>query len=271
MQLGTPEGAPVVALHGSPGSRHDFSNQDEVAAARGVRLIVPDRPGFGHSTYDPNRSFASWADDVAQLADHLGLQQFGVLGVSSGGPNAAACARFIADRLTGCAIVSGPAPSDAGIPSDGMQPANRVAHRLGRFAPGLLVPLIALGLRRGRRAPEEMVAWLARSLPPSDAAVLGRAEVRELMVRNARRPYAATAARAAVQDFRLELRPWGFRLEDIKMHVHVWHGDADRNVLFASGAFQARAIPNSTFHPLAEEGHALFHDHFDQIVDNVIP
>jgi pimeloyl-ACP methyl ester carboxylesterase len=110
-----------------------------------------------------------------------------------------------------------------------MQPANRVAHRLGRT------------------------------------------EVQELLVRNARRPYAATAARAAVQDFRLELRPWGFRLEDIEIHVHVWHGDADRNVLVANGAFQARAIPNSTFHLLADEGHALFHDHFDQIVDNVIP
>ncbi|HEY5171410.1 MAG TPA: alpha/beta hydrolase [Acidimicrobiia bacterium] len=270
LQLGTPEGVPVFAFHGSPGSRYDFANQDAVAGERGVRLIVPDRPGYGHSTYDPNRSFASWAEDVGQLADQLGLEEFGVLGVSSGGPNAAACARFIGDRLTGCAIVSGPAPSDAGIAPDGMLPANRVAHRLCRVAPGLLVPLMALGLRRGRRAPEEMVSWMVRSLPSPDAAVLGRPEVRDLMVSNARRPLAATAARAAVQDFRLELRPWGFRLEDIKIQVHVWHGDTDRNVLVANGAYQARTIPNSTLHLLAGEGHALFHDHFDQILDNVI-
>jgi pimeloyl-ACP methyl ester carboxylesterase len=270
VQLGAPDGAPVIAFHGSPGSRYDFSNQNEVAVARRVRLIVVDRPGFGHSTYDPNRSFESWSDDVRQLADQLGPAQFGVVGVSSGGPNAAACARFIGDRLNGCAVVSGPAPPDADVASDGMLPANRVAHRLCRVAPGLLVPLIALGLRRGRRAPEEMVAWMVRSLPPADAAVLGRAEVRDLMVRNARRPYAPTAARAAVQDFRMEIRSWDFRLGDIKIPVHVWHGDADRNVLVANGTYQAGAIPNSTLYLLADEGHALFHDHFDQILDNLV-
>jgi pimeloyl-ACP methyl ester carboxylesterase len=270
VQLGAPDGAPVFAFHGSPGSRYDFSNQNEVAVERGVRLIVADRPGFGHSTYDPNRSFESWSDDVGQLADQLGLAQFGVLGVSSGGPNAAACARFIGDRLTGCAIVSGPAPSDTGVALNGMLPANRLAHRLCRVAPGLLVPLIGLGLRRGRRSPEEMVTWMARSLPPPDAAVLRRAEVRDLMVRNARRPFAATAARASVQDFKMEIRSWGFRLDDIKIPVHVWHGDADRNVLVANGVYQADTIPNSTLHLLADEGHALFHDHFDQILDHVV-
>ncbi len=114
-----------------------------------------------------------------------------------------------------------------------------------------------------------MVAWLARSLPPSDVAVLSRPAIRELMVRNARRPFAATAARACVQDFTLEIRPWGFALEDIKMHVHVWHGEADRNVPVGNGAYVAATVHNATFHRLPEEGHALFHDHFAELLDGV--
>lgn len=269
VEYGDPDGVPVFAFHGSPGSRHDFSNQGDIAAERGVRLIVPDRPGFGHSTFDPNRTFASWAGDVGQLADRLGLDKFGVLGISSGAPNAVACARFIADRLTGCAVVSGPAPPEACISTDGMQRANRMAYQLCRRAPWLLVPVIAFGLRRGRRDPDGMVAWLTRSLPPPDAAVIRRPDVRDLMVRNARRPFAATAARAAVQDFTLEAHPWGFRLDDITARVGIWHGDADRNVPVANGAYQASAIADSTLHLLAGQGHALFHDHFDQILDSV--
>src|SRR5438309_1703719 len=114
-----------------------FAPQSETAARHGVRLIAPDRPGYGHSTYHPGRTYETWARDVGQLADHLGLDRFAVLGHSSGGPNAAACARFLGDRLVGCAIVSGPAPPEAKVTKDEMLRANRIAHRLAPLVPGL--------------------------------------------------------------------------------------------------------------------------------------
>jgi pimeloyl-ACP methyl ester carboxylesterase len=84
------------------------------------------------------------------------------------------------------------------------------------------------------------------------------------------RPLSATAGRAGVQDVRLERRPWGFRLEDIECPVHVWHGEADRNVLIAHGAYQANAIPDATFHRLPDEGHWLVFSHFTEILDAAI-
>ena len=113
-EYGTRDGVPVVAFHGSPGTRHFFAPLSEIAARNGVRLIATDRPGYGHSTYHPGRSYKTWAGDVAQLADHLEVDRFAVVGASSGGPNAAGCAGFLGERVIGCAIVSGPAPPKPG-------------------------------------------------------------------------------------------------------------------------------------------------------------
>ena len=137
IEYGSPDGVPVVALHGSPGTRHLFAPLADTSLGRGVRLIAPDRPGYGHSTYHPSRTYESWARDVGQLADHLGVNRFGVIGTSSGGPNAAGCARFLGDRLLGCAIVSGPAPPDADISTRELLRSNRVFQRLTRTAPRL--------------------------------------------------------------------------------------------------------------------------------------
>ena len=52
---GDPGGRPVVAFHGTPGSRRQLAGADPVAAAAGVRLVLPDRPGYGHSSRAPRR------------------------------------------------------------------------------------------------------------------------------------------------------------------------------------------------------------------------
>src|SRR6186713_1070835 len=41
---------PVVLLHGSPGSHHDFDRLSPPLAERGFALYAPDLPGFGASS-----------------------------------------------------------------------------------------------------------------------------------------------------------------------------------------------------------------------------
>jgi pimeloyl-ACP methyl ester carboxylesterase len=268
IEYGLGDGAPVLAFHGSPGTRYHFAGLTDVAARKGARLIAPDRPGYGHSTYDPARSYESWARDVEQLADHLGIEGFAVIGHSSGGPNAAACARFLGDRLVGCAIVSGIAPPEANVAKHAMLLMNRITQRLAPVAPRLLGIAATAGLRQGQRDPEKALAWMRRILPPRDAALIERPELRAALRADMER-VASTAGRAAVQDVELELRPWGFRLRDIAIPVHVWHGDLDRNVVVESGIYQANEIPHATLHELSDEGHWLVYDHFDEILDCV--
>jgi pimeloyl-ACP methyl ester carboxylesterase len=268
-EFGATDGALVVALHGSPGSHSNFAPVGAVAAREGVRLIALDRPGYGHSTFDPGRTYERSAADIAELADHLDLEAFGVLGWSSGGPNAASCARYLGSRVSGCAIVSGPAPPEAQVSTEGTRRVNRVAKRFEVLAPALMSPLFQAALRRGRRSPEKSLAWMQRHLPACDARVIERDAVRAHWVADIARPVSSTAGRAAVQDIGMEARPWGFDLGEIECPVHVWHGDADDTVTVANGTYQATAIPRATLHEIRGEGHWLVYEHFAEILGSL--
>ncbi len=47
LELGDPEGSPVLYFHGYPGSRLEGRLAAGAARRHGLRLIAPDRPGFG--------------------------------------------------------------------------------------------------------------------------------------------------------------------------------------------------------------------------------
>ena len=59
-----------------------------------VRLVAANRPGYGAST-PAAPSYRRVADDTAELADSLGIEHFGVLGMSVGGTFALACAALL--------------------------------------------------------------------------------------------------------------------------------------------------------------------------------
>src|ERR1039457_6640174 len=90
--LGAPEGKPVFLLHGTPGSRYGPRPRGIILYRLGIRLITYDRPGYSGSDRNRGRSVADAADDVAAIADALGIDRFSVVGRSGGGPHALACA-----------------------------------------------------------------------------------------------------------------------------------------------------------------------------------
>src|ERR1051326_4426999 len=71
---------PVFLLHGYPDSRLVRHPDDALTASLGVRLVIPDRPGIGLSSFKPARSLLERSDDITALADALGLARFAVLG-----------------------------------------------------------------------------------------------------------------------------------------------------------------------------------------------
>ncbi len=104
---GRADGPVVVYLHGAPGSRLDVSALDHAFTDEGVRVLSVDRPGYGSSTPQPGRSMDQFPADVAAVADHLGIERFAVVGLSSGGPYSIALATLLPDRVVGCGVMSG--------------------------------------------------------------------------------------------------------------------------------------------------------------------
>ena len=127
LERGDPEGPTVFVFHGTPGSRSKCrSTSVRSNAAERVRFIAVDRPGFGRSGYQRARRLADWASDIACLADHLNVTTFSVVGISGGGPHAAACARFLPRRVRGVGIVSGVGPLAEPRANEGMMLLNRL-------------------------------------------------------------------------------------------------------------------------------------------------
>ena len=269
-ELGEPTGWPVFGFHGTPGSRLQLAVDDAPLTARGVRLVLVDRPGYGLSSFQPGRRLVDWPVDVARLADHLGIERLSVIGVSGGGPHAAVCAALLSDRVERAAIVSGVGPlSDPGA-AEGMMRTNQVIARLARRRSKILLVTSAMQIGIVRRWPDRAIDLMAKQLPPADVEILQRPEVRALFVNDARHA-SLTASRAQAQDFELFASPWGFGLGEIAIPVHLWQGDADRNVPVSHARLQHQAIPGSVLHEYPGEGHLLFIDRVDEIVTAITP
>jgi pimeloyl-ACP methyl ester carboxylesterase len=98
---------PVVLLvHGSPGHKEDFKRIAPGLAGT-YRVIVPDLPGFGHSTHDlPAYSFRAHADYLLQMMDKLGIRRFHLVGFSMGGGVVLEIADHAPERVASVTMLS---------------------------------------------------------------------------------------------------------------------------------------------------------------------
>src|SRR5690242_9051910 len=144
---GDPSGQPVLMFHGSPGSRVQSHPDVSIARELGLRVLTVDRPGYGLSDRHPGRALLDWPADVEALADALGLGRFPIIGVSGGGPHAAACAFRLPHRVTRLALASSAGPFDVPELISWVKLADRMMFPLARRAPGLLGWLLSALLR----------------------------------------------------------------------------------------------------------------------------
>jgi pimeloyl-ACP methyl ester carboxylesterase len=267
---GDPEGWPIFYFHGFPGSRLEAQLADRVAARMGIRLIALDRPGFGLSDFKPRRTIFEWPDDVVKIADALRINRFATIGVSGGGPYAAACARKIPQRLTAVAIVCGLGPLDTPNGTDRMVRTNHLIFFLGRRLPWLAKISLWRIAYQVRRNPEGTLRRMIVALPDPDKAVLARPEVKTAMKDNVVEAFRG-GSRGAACELLLYTRPWGFLLEDIATRVNLWHGEQDVSVPPTMGQYQARTIPNcrAIFYP--GEGHfSLVINHMEEVLSGLL-
>ncbi len=264
-EYGDPGGTPAFYFHGHPGSRLESRFADEASADAGLRVIALDRPGYGLSDFQPGRRILDWPRDVAEAADALGLDRFGVLGSSGGGPYALACAHELPERVTTAGVISGVGPYDVPGATDGMRWQNRVGFQLGARFPPLARLIMASMERQLRRRPGRTLDAIAQAMSPRDAELARRPEVREILAADIAEAF-RQGSRGAALDVVLLGRPWGFRPGEIEPEVLLWHGERDVLVPPPMARHVAGELPNcrATFFP--DEGHLLFVEHRREIV-----
>jgi pimeloyl-ACP methyl ester carboxylesterase len=268
-EFGAAAGMPVVYCHGFPGSRLEAAFADGVASSLGVRIIAIDRPGIGASDACPDRTILDWTDDVGDLAEHLRLDAFCVLGVSGGAPYALACAYRLAARIRSVAIVSGLGPPEW---LSRTSPASTcgLGLRAIRLLPSMASVLAgALGFA-ARHASPLLLALLSARAPALDRRALGHAEFRSMLATSLREAFRNGSSGAAT-DLSVLARSWGFSLGGLRRPIQLWHGEQDRVVPATMGHCLQRARPDCRATYLEEHGHySLVHDYVQQILSRLI-
>src|SRR4051794_6517972 len=147
-------GDTIIVLDG-PGSR-GLARAAALAAERlGIRLVAPDRPGFGGSTPQPGRRFRDVAVDLLELADAPRAETFGVLGQSGGTPYALALAAAAPDRVRRVTFTGALSPLGEPDALQDVAGPMRGPFALARRAPWLLRPLFRIAAGSVRRNPEK--------------------------------------------------------------------------------------------------------------------
>lgn len=265
-EFGDAQGQPVLYCHGWPGSRIEASLLDRAAKRSRVRLIAADRPGMGLSDFLPGRQFTDWPQDASELCDALGLDRFAVMGVSGGTPYALACAARFPERMSCVVVVSGMGPLDRPDGLEGMGWWNRLLIATAQKMPRTVRFLFGPASRLIFGLPGFALFVLRRLLPEPDRTVLGRTEMRIFFGRHVREIF-RQGPKGPAHDGEAYLKPWNFRLDDISIPVHLWHGDSDVAVPDSMGRFLALKLSGCQARILPGEGHiSLLVDHADEIL-----
>jgi pimeloyl-ACP methyl ester carboxylesterase len=256
-EYGSAAGTPVFFFHGWPSSRTMAQLTDSAARELRVRIISPDRPGIRDSSFQPNRKLIDWPDVVRELADHLRLDRFRVLAISGGAPYAYAAGWKMPDRVAAIAVASGAPPIGDLRDHSGLLSLYRYMIWLYRNSPLLLrVFFYTTGAIARIRPPARLrplVLKLLR-LQPCDAASLEDSVAFEACFESQRRAWRASV-KGLIQDAEIFGQEWGFRLEDVHVPVHLWHGTKDRAFSIDIAREIATRLPKCAPRFVEGEGH----------------
>lgn len=242
-------------FHETPGSRLEGAFADHAARTHGLRIIAIDRPGYGRSTFQNDRTFQDWPKDVCALADQFSIDEFGVVGHSGAGPHLFACGALIPTarlKFIGTLAPWGPVATPEVMTS--LNAPDRFFATVSRRLPWIT------------RTVFTPLGWCARFLPglfftllrsyvsAADKEVMKNAQFMAHL-KKAEMEAFRQGSRGGARDACIAYREWDFAIENVAAPTHIWLGDQDVFVPRTMGEYLERAIPNVDFHWAQGKGH----------------
>jgi len=250
--VGEQGAAPLLFCHGLADSRLSARLFAPTAGELGWRVVAPDRPGVGGTDPRRLRRVADWVEDAALVLDAVGADTAALLGISAGGPFAAACAAAMPGRACNLLLVAPLGPP--GWPTRGMAPGQRLSLAVARRAPAFGGWFLGRLATLARRSPRLFLRLATSELPGPDRRALEQPGMREAFLAGYTEAFRRGSAGVA-QDLRVLTRPWGFELGSIQAPTSIHHGDADTTVPPQHARLFAEAIPGAQLQLHPGQGH----------------
>lgn len=267
-EYGDPRGIPLIYCHSIMGSRLELAiDGSRAVESRGIRLIIPDRPGIGCSDPRPKGRFLEWAEDLKVLADFLELDQFCMAGFAMGGQYALATAFALPKRVKHLSLVSVGVRPVSSSDFDAMLPFYRLNLKLLIHARPLY-RLFSGMMRKGFFIrPENFFKQFGAQLADGDRPIFEDESFRQMAKQNISEGW-RQGALVPCREIEAWMSPsWGFDLKAIQTPVDLWHGEDDRHVPFQLGEGLAKYLPHARRFSRPGQGHLMFFSHWPEMLD----
>jgi pimeloyl-ACP methyl ester carboxylesterase len=264
-EYGDSQGLPVFYFTGGNSSRLEGKWFELAASQNGIRLLVPDRPGFGLSDYQSNRQLLDWPDDVAELADALSIERFSVFGLSGGGPHVLVTVSKSPERVMRAVVVSGTAPPEMPGLYNGMWLPVRLLFITAKYFPRINRFLLKQ-MSRFYSDYDQMINRMNQFLPAPDAELIKRnPQIMKIFAQSAQEAH-RNSIDGDAWEWHLYVNPWGFGFDGIVIDILLLYGVYDRQVPPGMGRYLAERIPRARLFEVEDGGHfSTINNHIGEI------
>uniref|UniRef100_A0A7S2SF24 AB hydrolase-1 domain-containing protein n=1 Tax=Mucochytrium quahogii TaxID=96639 RepID=A0A7S2SF24_9STRA len=259
-EYGDLKGKTVLFAHGQMNSAAYVPmlfGSDEATKRAGVRVIAVDRPGYGESEMHEAHSYVRWVKDMDEFTDVIGVDEFVVVGYSSGGAFALACGLSedhvgpsIFKKVLGVKLISP------------CYKAKALAPALQKKMYGTTeLPLTEDAAKALNIKDAEQMATMYASLPETMSDAF-KADLERAKMQNLKGP---------ISDSLLETSDWGFEHSSVVKPYAVWHGAKDEDAPTAIYFMYKKSLPS---HPKADwrmikdQGHGMIRFLWEDILHN---
>jgi pimeloyl-ACP methyl ester carboxylesterase len=270
---GDPKGTPLIYLHGSiaTGLMGESEADVKIAKSLGFHLIAPDRQGIGLTSPNETQEIIDYPQEVLALADHLALDEFRIMTVGGGTGYALACAKYIDPaRLKSVGIWSGLGPVECGFDSMGEEP-KEATTAWQHVSKGIAKSMEARAhfYRTADHADVVRYEDAMRNLSGSDGLLQANPwdpDRNDPDVLGYRQMY-AQGVQGLVSSMTIALRPWGFKLEDIKLPgIKFWYGTDDPMHTPAMGRYMSERLVNAVYTEFPGDGWSSYPPEISELV-----
>lgn len=266
-EYGDPQGTPILFFHCIISCRLQQIPLNSLGKKHGVRIIVPDRPGFGLSNPNPELNFLNWCDDLLKLTKALDISSFNIIGHLGGGPYTLSFAYRYPQYVESISVVNSMAPIENMDDLAEMLPMNKMLFKIAKFNPRLLslfTKVMVTGLRRNPLQYVKRV--MAFSATPSQDTDFLNDEQHFRGQNFAFKESTRQGGAALAQELILLVNEWGFPLDEIKSEVHIWHAANNKHIPASMSKKLYSLLPNAQLHLLENQGRFMSTSIWDDII-----
>lgn len=275
-ELGNPDAKPLFHFHGWPGSCLEAKFGEILIPLSNVRIISVNRPGIGLSDRKKYGKLLEFPDDIVELADHLSLDRFSILGMSAGASSALACAYKIPERVNSVGVVSALGPRNicmkhSPIYVKFMLFTGRRINWLSKLVMWLYFER-QFNSKNQVKSKAKMYSRFEKLLTKEDLKFFKNHKFTDLMFNQIKEAF-VQGIKGVCDEGYIIVTPWGFELQDLpkNVNIYLWHGELDPLVPVEIGRALAAAIPNckAVFYP--NEGHySTLFDNIEEMISTLV-